>query len=199
MFREQTASLQIGTEIKKGRLKTVVKDANVEIVKEITDKFANNSAAFFVQYHGLPVAVITEFRAKLKAVGAEMKVYKNTFSLIALRSVREAVASQVEPSLKGPTAVIFASNDVVAAAKIVAELSKKHEVAQIKCGVLDSSFLSTTAVKELATLPSREVLIAQLLSLFNSPISGFMNVLQGNARQLVFALSAIKDQKANQG
>ncbi len=177
----------------------MVKDANVAIVNEITDKFANNSAAFFVQYHGLPVAVITEFRAKLKAVGAEMKVYKNTFSLIALRSARQVVAGQVEPILKGPTAVIFADKDVVSAAKIVAELSKKNEVAQIKCGILDSSFLSTTAVKELATLPSREVLISQLLSLFNSPITGFVNVLQGNVRQLVYALSAIKDQKANQG
>ena len=177
----------------------MVKDANVAIVKEITDKFANNSAAFFIQYHGMPVEVITEFRAKLKAVGAEMKVYKNTFSLIALRSAREAVAAQVEPSLKGPTAVIFSSTDVVAAAKVVAELSKKNEVAQIKCGVLDSSFLTTSGVKELATLPSREVLIAKLLMLFNSPISGFVNVLQGNVRQLVYTLSAIKDQKANQG
>lgn len=177
----------------------MVKDSKVEIVKEINDKFANNSAAFFIQYHGLTVDLITEFRAKLKSVGAEMKVYKNTFALIALRQAREAVASQVEPILIGPTAIVFSSKDAVAAAKLVQEFSKKNDVAKIKCGILDNSFLTTAAVKELSMLPSREVLIAKLLMLFNSPISGFVNVLQGNIRELVYTLSAIKDQKQKQG
>ena len=177
----------------------MVKDENVAIVKEISDKFTNNSAVYFVQYHGLTVELITEFRAKLKAVGAEMKVYKNTFALIAIRQTREGVASQVEPLLKGPTAIVFSSKDAVATAKIVQEFSKKNDVAKIKCGILDSSFLTTAGVKELSMLPSRDVLIAQLLMLFNSPITGFANVLLGNIRELVYTLSAIKDQKQQQG
>jgi large subunit ribosomal protein L10 len=177
----------------------VVKDANVAIVKTITEKFANNSAAFFMQYHGLSVEVITEFRAKLKAVGAEMKVYKNTFTHIALHSAKEGLAEQVAPILKGPTAVIFANADAVAAAKVIQDMVKANEVAKIKCGLLETSFLSASAVKELAALPPREVLIAKVLMLFNSPISGFVNVLQGNARKLVYTLSAIQDQRSKQG
>ena len=98
--------------------------------------------------------------------------------------------------LKGPSAVAFGINDPVSAAKISTEFAKTNDKLEIKAGIVDGKVINAEGVKNLAELPPREVLIAQVLGGFNAPIQGFANVLQGTIRGLAIALNAIAEKKS---
>ncbi len=98
--------------------------------------------------------------------------------------------------LTGPTGIAFCDSDPVAAAKLFNNFAKDHTALEIKAGVVEGKVLDVEGVKELATLPSREVLIAKALGGLNAPIAGFANVLNANLKGLAVALGAIAEQKA---
>ena len=98
--------------------------------------------------------------------------------------------------LKGPSAVAFGIEDPVAAAKVTAEFAKKNEKLEIKAGIVDGKIINIEEVKSLAELPSKEVLVAQVLGGLNAPIQGFTNVLQGTIRSLAIVLNAIAEKEA---
>ena len=91
----------------------------------------------------------------------------------------------------------LSDSDPVAPAKVLSEYAKKYEKLELKVGVVEGKVIDLNGIKALAELPSREVLIARVLGGFNAPISGLVNVLNGNIRGLVVALNAIAEQKAN--
>ena len=98
--------------------------------------------------------------------------------------------------LKGPSAVAFGYDDPVEAAKITAEFAKTNTKLEIKAGIVDGKVIDVDGVNSLASLPSREVLVAQVLGGLNAPIQGFANVLQGTIRSLAIVLNAIAEEKA---
>ena len=91
--------------------------------------------------------------------------------------------------------MVSSKNDPVAPAKLISEFIKDNRIMEIKGGLVEGKVIDADAVKALANLPSREVLIARLLGSMQSPITGFVNVLQGNIRNLVYALDAVRQQK----
>ncbi len=97
--------------------------------------------------------------------------------------------------LKGPSAVAFGFDDPVQAAKITAEFAKENEQLEIKAGIVDGKIIDIDGVKYLASLPPKEVLIAQVLGGINAPIQGFANVLQGTIRSLATVLNAIAEKQ----
>ena len=163
-----------------------------QLVEEIKNKFQEAQSAVLVDYRGLNVEEVTELRSKFRTEGVDYKVYKNTMMRFA---VREAGLEGLSEHLVGPTAVAFGLEEPVGAAKIINEFSKKHKNLEIKAGMVDGKVINIEEVRDLANLPSREELIAKVLGGFNSPITGFVNVLQGNIRGLALALNAIKEQK----
>ncbi len=163
-----------------------------QLVEEIKNKFQEAQSAVLVDYRGLNVEEVTELRSKFRTEGVDYKVYKNTMMRFA---VREAGLEGLLEHLVGPTAVAFGLEEPVGAAKIINEFSKKHKNLEIKAGMVDGKVINIEEVRDLANLPSREELIAKVLGGFNSPITGFVNVLQGNIRGLALALNAIKEQK----
>lgn len=163
-----------------------------QLVQEITEKVNSSQAVVLVDYRGLNVEEVTDLRKKFREAGVEYKVYKNTMMRFAFK---DAGLEDFNQFLKGPSAIAFSSEDAVAPAKICHEFAKDHNNLEIKAGIVDGKVIDVEGVKSLADLPSREVLIAQVLGGLNGPISGFANVLQANIRNLVYALNAVKEKQ----
>jgi len=104
----------------------------------------------------------------------------------------------LDGDLNGPTSIAFSYEDPVLAAKLLSEFAKENKALQIKAGVLNNSAISKEQVMSLANLPSREVLLAQLLSVLNMPVTNLANVLSAPTRNLVYALEAVRKQKAGE-
>src|SRR5699024_4383080 len=130
--------------------------------------------------------------AKARALNVDYKIYKNSMMRFA---AKETGYEGLLEHLVGPSAIAFSYDDPVNAAKVISEFAKEHQNMEVKAGFVDGQVLSAAGVKELAELPSREVLVAKALSGLNAPISGFVNVLNGNLRGLAIALNQIKEQK----
>lgn len=165
-----------------------------EVVEGISGKMKAAKAIVFADYRGLTVDQDTQLRNALRKAGVDYKVVKNTLTRFA---ANENGLGGLDTYLNGPTAMASSDSDPVAPAKILSEFAKKYDKLEIKVGVVEGKIIDSNGVKALAELPPREVLIARVLGGFNAPISGFVNVLNGNMRGLVVALNAIAEQKAN--
>lgn len=164
-----------------------------EVVKELTEKIEAAKAIVLADYRGLTVEQDTELRNALRKAGVEYKVVKNTLTRFAAKANG---LDGLDSFLNGPTAMATSATDPVAPAKVLAEYAKKYEKLELKVGVVEGKIIDLAGIKALAELPPREVLIAKVLGGFNAPISGFVNVLNGNIRGLVVALNAIAEKKA---
>ena len=153
---------------------------------------ASSKATILVDFCGLTVAQDTALRRKMREAGVTYVVVKNTLLRIA---AQEAGIEGLEPVLEKNTAIAVAPEDPVSVAKIVSEFAKENKALVIKAGVLDGKVIDEAAIKALAELPPKEVLIAKMLGSMNAPISGFVNVLQGTIRNVVYALEAVRKQK----
>ncbi|KXO16197.1 50S ribosomal protein L10 [Peptoniphilus sp. GNH] len=163
-----------------------------DLVSEIKGKIEGAKGIVLVNYRGLSVDEVTELRKKFREVNVEYKVYKNT---MMRRAFADLGHEGLEEFLVGPSAIAFSLHDEVSAAKVAAEFAKDHEALELKAGFVDGKVVSKAEVEALAKLPAKEVLVAQLLGMLNTPIQGLVNVLQGNLRGLAVVLQAIADQK----
>jgi large subunit ribosomal protein L10 len=172
---------------------TAPRPEKVAIVEEITSKLHDSVAVFVSEYRGMTVGQLADLRTPLRAAGAEHKVYKNTLARLAATG---AGFESLNEHLAGPTALTFVTGDSVAAAKALLEVSKSNPLLVIKGGVLGTSPMSADDVKALATLPSREELLARLAGAFQAPLVKTAGLLQALPRNFAYGLSALIDQKA---
>lgn len=165
-----------------------------QVVVELKEKLTATKGAVFTNYRGLSVAMDTKLRRKLREAGVEYKVVKNTMTRIA---ANELGIIGLDQYLEGPTAMAVSATDPVAPAKLISDFIKENKLQsiEIKAGLLEGKVIDEKGVKALASLPPREVLVAKMLGSMQSPITGFVNVLQGNIRNLVYALEAVRKQK----
>ena len=150
------------------------------VFEEIKTKIQASKSVVLVDYKGLTVAQDTELRCNFRKAGVEYKVYKNRLAKIAFN---ELGFTQFDEALEGPTAIAFSMNDSVSAAKISAEANKKYNKLQTKCGLVDGEFNDADALKIIASLPSREVLIAKMLGSMLAPVSKLAYVLNAIAEK----------------
>jgi large subunit ribosomal protein L10 len=165
----------------------------VAVVEEVTAKLNAATAVFVSEYRGLTVSQLADLRKPLRESGAEHKVYKNTLARIAATS---AGYEGLNEYLLGPSALTFVTGDSVAAAKALLDQSKANPLLVIKGGMLGTAPMSADDVKALASLPSREVLLAQLAGAFQAPLVKTAGLLQALPRNFAYGLSALIDQKA---
>ena len=146
------------------------------IVAEIVDKMKNAQAFVLVDYKGINVEQDTAFRKNAREADVDYKLYKNTFLRLA---AKECGYDELVDALKGSTAVGFCNSDVVAPAKVVSEFAKSNdlECLTIKGGVIEGSIASLEELQKIATLPSREALLAKMLGSLQAPISNFACVI----------------------
>lgn len=161
-------------------------------ISEIGKYMEQASITILTDYRGLDVAEVTELRAKLRDAGVKYKVAKNTLIKLAAHDLG---ITDLDSHLEGPTAVAF-STDPVELAKILVDFSKAHNDLEIKTGLLDKKLVGVEDIKNLAKLPAREVLLAQVVGAMQSPMYGFAGSLSGLLRKFVYALDQIKEQKA---
>jgi large subunit ribosomal protein L10 len=166
------------------------------VVSEIKEKFQQSSGVVLADYRGLTVAQVTQLRTQLRNAGVEYRVLKNT---LVRRAAQEVGVEGLESYLEGPTALAF-SKDPVAPAKILLDFAKANKLKNltIKAGVLEGKVIGPEGVKNLADLPSREVLLAMVLRGMQAPLAGMANVLQGPIRKMGYALEEVRKLKAAQ-
>lgn len=162
------------------------------VVASIQQKISNSKSFVLVDYLGLTVEQDTQFRNALRKAGVEYKVTKNTLTAIAAKNLG---IEGLEKYLSGSTAIASSSTDLTAPARVVSSFAKKFKSLEIKAGYVDGNVIDAENVTALAALPPREILVAMVLRGFNTPITGFVNVLNGNIRGLVVALNAIAESK----
>ena len=152
-----------------------------QLVTEVAEQFKNASSVVVVDYLGITVEEATNLRAELRKAGVQFAVVKNS---ILSRAAKEAGLEGMDDIFKGPSAVAFSNDDVVAPAKILADFAKKVEALEIKAGVVEGKVSSKEEIEALAKLPSREGLLSMLLSVLQAPV-----------RNTALAIKAVEDQK----
>ncbi len=166
-----------------------------QVVEEIKQKIEAAHSVVLYDYCGLTVAEVTELRNQCRNAGIDYVVYKNTLVSLAMKALG---VEGMESYLKGPTAFAFGMQDAVAPAKVLTEFVKKAKKTAIKGGLLDKQALDIAGVQALADLPPKEVLIAKMMGSLNAPITNFVGVLSATLRSLVYAIDAVRKQKAGE-
>ena len=144
------------------------------IVNEISEAINGAASVVVVDYRGLTVAQDTELRKKLRAEGITYKVYKNT---LVSRAVEGTEFEALREVLEGPSAFAISTDDATAPARVIAEFAKKAPKLEIKAGVVEGTYFNAEGMKEISSIPSRDVLLGRLLGSMQSPITNLARVL----------------------
>jgi large subunit ribosomal protein L10 len=163
-----------------------------QLVSDLRGRMTGVKALYFTDFTGLNVKRMTELRRRLRRAGVEYVVIKNT---LALRAVNEA--GLTAERLRGPTGVVL-SRDPVTAAKVLADFARENEQRPaVKGGLLDGQALDQAQVKRLATMPSREQMLADLGASFQAPMSMFLGAMNALLTNFAGVLESLKAQKEN--
>lgn len=161
-----------------------------KLVAELSDKIRDAKALYYTDFSGLNVKKMTDLRRRFRKAGVEYVVIKNT---LALRAVSES--GLAGERLRGPTGVVIGA-DPVTAAKVLADFARENEQRpDIKGGLLEGKPINTAQVKQLATLPSREQMLANLGAGLQSPMAAFVGALNGLLYTFVGALEGLRTQR----
>ena len=162
-----------------------------ESVADLTEKLSRTQMTLVTDYRGLTVAEITELRKKLRETGAELIVAKNTLTLIA---AKETGYEALEQFLSGPTALAFAFQDAAKTAKAINDYNKGPKKLVIRGGMLGKSTLAANALDQVASLPTREQVLAQIVGGVSAPVSGVVGVINAAISNVLYVLQARIDQ-----
>lgn len=168
------------------------KPSKVATVSQISEDLKSCDVYFFVDYRGLTFSEATELRARLAEADASLKVVKNT---LAKRAAEDAGVEDIQDLLRGPTAIAYCYGDSVRVAKVLQDFIKEKKKATVRGAKLKRSLLDAAEVDSLASLPSREVLIARMVGAIASPLTRLANVTSGPIRGLVVVMGQVRDQK----
>ena len=161
-----------------------------QLVTELTDKIRSAKALYYTDFTGLNVKRMTELRRRFRKAGVEYVVIKNT---LALRAINDSGLAGTR--LRGPTGVVV-SKDPVAAAKLLTDFAKENDQKPaVKGGLLDGAMIDEAQVKKLASMPSREQMLAELGAGLMSPLAAFAGAMNGMMYMMVGALEALRTQK----
>lgn len=158
-----------------------IKEAKVSKIKE---KMGKAQGIVFAKYQGLTVEEDTELRKNLRDAGVEYKVYKNTLTTLAAKELGFDGATSM---LEGPLSIAFGYEDPTIPAKVLNDFAKTHKKMELVGGIVQGEIFDEAKIKQLATIPSREVLIAKLLGSFKAPLSN-----------LAYLLNAVKEKKESE-
>lgn len=162
-------------------------------VAQFKEKFDSGKIVVFVNFQGMSVSDVTKLRRVISAKGGAMQVLKKTLMDRALLQLDYKVDIR---SLQGEIAAIFGFEEELSVVKAIDEFAKEKGLPAFRIGLMGSTVLDEGALKVLAKIPSREILLGSLVGSIAAPMSGILNVFIGNARNLVYALNAIGKSKA---
>jgi large subunit ribosomal protein L10 len=166
--------------------------AKAQTIDELAQKLQESKGAVLLDYRGLNVSAITALRRDLAGGNVEFQVAKNTLLRIAAERAQVDISPEL---LTGPTAVAFGWSDEVSPAKLLSEFARRNRVVSIKGGVVSGRSVTAEEVGRIAELPSREVLLSQLLGAFQAPAAQTLAVMQAPARQVAGLAEALRAQR----
>ncbi len=162
-------------------------------VEELQDKISKSKCCVLTEYRGLSVQDIDSLRGKIRGIGGEYHVVKNTLTSIASKRIG---LDGLETHLKGPTAMVLGYENESSVAKILFDFNKKFNSFKIKAGVLDGvNIIDANMLKRLSMLPGKDVLLLQLIGSIKGTLLSFVNVLQANLQSMVSVINELKLQK----
>ncbi len=171
----------------------LTKNQKHDLVKDLKERLSKIKSAVFADFTGLSVAKMTELRRKFRQEGVEMKVAKKTLIDLA---AKEANIENVETKkMTGQIVFALGYEDEIAPAKILHSFAKTEEKLKVLGGIFEKKFVDAKTVISLAMLPSKQELLARAVGSIASPLSGLVNVLQGNLKNLIYVLSQIKQKR----
>jgi large subunit ribosomal protein L10 len=168
----------------------ITKEKKKKILEELKEKIGRQKIMIFVDFTGVKSKDLFSLRKKLKEAGNEMKVAKKTLINLALKEKNLNVIDIRK--MLGEVAVIFGMKDEISSAKTVYEFSKENKNLKILGGILEKNLIGPEKIEELAKLPTKEELLAKLISSISAPISNFVYVLRSIPQNLVLVLSQIQ-------
>jgi large subunit ribosomal protein L10 len=169
----------------------ISRSAKEKAVDTLSQELGSLSLAVMTDYRGLTVKETEELRAKLREEGITYKVTKNTLLKLAVQNT-DALKDVNLDVFTGPMALAIGSGDEIAPARVIFQFAKEHKALEIVGAITaEGRVLSAQDVKALATLPSREQLLGQLVGTIAAPLSGFVGVMSGNVRSIINVLNAL--------
>ncbi len=168
------------------------RDKKADLVASYEDGLASAPNAFVIGFEGLSVVLDTELRDKIRNCGSHYQVVKNT---LVLRAIAGKPLEEVKGTFKGATAVAYSNDDAVGLAKVLTEFAKDAPAVQFKAGLVEGKIVEVEQIREIASLPSRDDLIAKLLYLLQSPLTRLVRGLGALPRSLVIVMDQVAKQK----
>lgn len=159
----------------------------VATVNELSDQLSRAQLTIVTDYRGLRVSDVQGLRSNLRPIDAEFRIAKNTLTTIA---AERAGLTDLAGLLAGPTALVLAYGDPVQASKVVTDFVRTSRVLTVRGGIMNYQLVSAPDIDAIATLPSREELLAKLVGMLASPMSRLVGVLNGPARSIPYLLNA---------
>lgn len=166
----------------------ISREKKKEIINDLADKLSHQKAVVFFDYTGLTVNQFQELRSQLREKGVDCQAVKKTLVDLALKKVNFKNIKAKE--LSGQLALVFGYQDEILPAKVLYNFSKENNSLKILAGLVNGEYLEDKMIINLAKLPSKQELLAKLVNSISAPISGLINVLQGNLRKLTFILKS---------
>ena len=164
-----------------------------QVIKDLINKLKKAKSLVFVNFDGLKVKEVEQLRKNCRAENVEYFVTKKT---LIKKAFKEAGLGEIDPNkFEKEVATVFGYEDEVAPARIVQTFAKEHEALKAFGGILEGQYVEGNKIVELSKLPSKNELLAKVVGSIKAPVSGFVNVLAGNLRHLLYALNAIKESK----
>ena len=165
----------------------------IQILQETTERLQGIRGVFLADLSGMTVEKVSLLRKKCREQKIQVKVVKNT---LLKRAFNAHGISALDEFLVGPTGLVFSAQSEVGPAKVLAEFAKEHERPRIKAAVVDGRLFDEAAIKTLATLPSREVLLAQVLATFIAPMTQFLAAIDATLRLPATMADVLEREKA---
>ncbi|MBM3252897.1 MAG: 50S ribosomal protein L10 [Candidatus Omnitrophica bacterium] len=165
------------------------------MIKELVGKFQGNKNIIITNFNKLGMLKLQNLRCSLKNCSAKYIVVKNSIAMRAFKSIN---LDRLGEFVSGTVGIGFGSNDPIGISKIIVNFSKNNETFNILGGYIDGEFLNLDRIKEIADIPSKEVLIVRLLGVLNGPIYEFYGIFNNLLRQFIFVLAEIEKKKSKE-
>ena len=168
----------------------MLKQQKVELVENLTKELQGAKSLVLVNYTGLDVKSQQELKRRLNESGARMVVIKNTLLKRAIESAKIDNKMAADEILSGQTALVITDGDPIAPIQTLGKFAKENDLPKFKVGVVDGTFSDESTLVKISTLPSKDILLSQVLGSLVSPMYGLVGTLNGNMQKLVYILKS---------
>lgn len=162
------------------------------MIEEIRRNLMDSSFVILADYQGLNVAKLDDLRGRLRGANARLQVVQNR---MFQRVARDLNYKGFETRIRGPSAMVYGTGDIAAVARVLRDFTKEHERPKVTLGALNGEVLSREQIEQLAALPPREILLAQMVGLLAQPLRGIVGVLHHRLASLIYVLKAYEEKK----